>query len=125
MGLLVMILGLVLFFAAHVFTTKRDVRAQAIREAADAAMSYASHPNARRADHLVSEPRRRTEGAPWLIHRAAAACAPIPASASETSRHPESGQPRVSTRRAGVPTAVEESRPPPLLAVRATAAASP
>ena len=30
MGLLVMILGLVLFFAAHIFTTKRDVRAQAI-----------------------------------------------------------------------------------------------
>ena len=30
MGLLVMILGLVLFFAAHVFTTKRDARAQAI-----------------------------------------------------------------------------------------------
>ena len=30
MGLLVMILGLVLFFAAHVFTTKRDARARAI-----------------------------------------------------------------------------------------------
>ncbi|OAF18308.1 NnrU family protein [Bradyrhizobium neotropicale] len=30
MGLLVMILGLVLFFAAHVFTTKRKARAQAI-----------------------------------------------------------------------------------------------
>jgi len=29
-GLLVMILGLVLFFAAHIFTTKRDARAQAI-----------------------------------------------------------------------------------------------
>jgi len=29
-GLLVMILGLVLFFAAHVFTTKRETRAQAI-----------------------------------------------------------------------------------------------
>jgi len=29
-GLVVMILGLVLFFAAHVFTTKRDARAQAI-----------------------------------------------------------------------------------------------
>lgn len=29
-GLLVMILGLLLFFAAHVFTTKRDARAQAI-----------------------------------------------------------------------------------------------
>ena len=35
----------------------------ASREAADAAMSYASHPNARRADQLVSEPRRRTLGA--------------------------------------------------------------
>ncbi|MDA9412204.1 NnrU family protein [Bradyrhizobium sp. CCBAU 45384] len=32
MGLLVMILGLVLFFAAHVFTTKRDARAQAIAQ---------------------------------------------------------------------------------------------
>lgn len=30
MGLVVMILGLVLFFAPHVFTTKRDARAQAI-----------------------------------------------------------------------------------------------
>lgn len=30
MGLVVMILGLVLFFAAHIFTTKRDARAQAI-----------------------------------------------------------------------------------------------
>ena len=30
MGLLVMILGLVLFFAPHVFTTNRDARAQAI-----------------------------------------------------------------------------------------------
>ena len=30
MGLLVMILGLALFFAAHIFTTKRDARAQAI-----------------------------------------------------------------------------------------------
>jgi uncharacterized membrane protein len=30
LGLLVMILGLVLFFAAHIFTTKRDARAQAI-----------------------------------------------------------------------------------------------
>jgi len=29
-GLLVMILGLLLFFAAHIFTTKRDARAQAI-----------------------------------------------------------------------------------------------
>jgi heme-degrading monooxygenase HmoA len=32
----------------------------ASREAADAAMSYASHPNAQRANELVSEPRRRT-----------------------------------------------------------------
>lgn len=32
------------------------------REAADPAMSYASHPNARRAQQLVSEPRRRTVG---------------------------------------------------------------
>lgn len=36
----------------------------ASREAADAAMSYASHPNAKRADHLVGQPRRRTVGAP-------------------------------------------------------------
>jgi quinol monooxygenase YgiN len=36
----------------------------ASREAADAAMSYASRPNAKRADQLVSEPRRRTVGAP-------------------------------------------------------------
>ena len=35
----------------------------ASRAAADAAMSYASHPNARRANELVSEPRRRTLGA--------------------------------------------------------------
>jgi quinol monooxygenase YgiN len=35
----------------------------ASRGAADAAMSYASHPNAKRADRLVSEPRRRTVGA--------------------------------------------------------------
>ena len=34
------------------------------REAADAAMVYASQPNARRAEELVSEPRRRTVGAP-------------------------------------------------------------
>jgi heme-degrading monooxygenase HmoA len=34
------------------------------REAADAALSYASHPNAQRANALVSEPRRRTLGAP-------------------------------------------------------------
>jgi quinol monooxygenase YgiN len=32
------------------------------REAADAAMSYTSHPNARRAESLVSEPRSRTVG---------------------------------------------------------------
>ncbi|RTM13070.1 MAG: NnrU family protein, partial [Bradyrhizobiaceae bacterium] len=30
MGLLVMILGLALFFATHVFTTRREARAQAI-----------------------------------------------------------------------------------------------
>jgi quinol monooxygenase YgiN len=35
----------------------------ASREAADAAMSYASHPNAKRAEQLVSQPRRRTVGA--------------------------------------------------------------
>jgi heme-degrading monooxygenase HmoA len=35
----------------------------ASREAADAALSYASHPNAKRADQLVSQPRRRTLGA--------------------------------------------------------------
>jgi quinol monooxygenase YgiN len=35
----------------------------ASRGAADAAMSYASHPNAARANELVSEPRRRTLGA--------------------------------------------------------------
>jgi len=35
----------------------------ASRETADAAMSYASHPNAKRADQLVREPRRRTIGA--------------------------------------------------------------
>ena len=32
------------------------------RDAADAAMSYASHPNAQRAARLVCEPRRRTVG---------------------------------------------------------------
>jgi heme-degrading monooxygenase HmoA len=32
------------------------------QQAADDAMSYASNPNARRADRLVSEPRRRTLG---------------------------------------------------------------
>lgn len=35
----------------------------ASRDAADAALSYASHPNAGRANELVSEPRRRTVGA--------------------------------------------------------------
>ena len=35
----------------------------ASRETADAAMSYASHPNAKRADQLVSQPRHRTVGA--------------------------------------------------------------
>ncbi len=34
------------------------------REAADAALSYASHPNAKRVDQLVSEPRRRTVAVP-------------------------------------------------------------
>jgi quinol monooxygenase YgiN len=43
----------------HLFVVSR----WASREAADAAMSYASHPNARRANELVSEPRRRTVGA--------------------------------------------------------------
>lgn len=32
------------------------------RDAANAALAYASHPNARRADELVAEPRRRTVG---------------------------------------------------------------
>ena len=44
----------------HLFVVSR----WASREAADAAMSYVSHPNARRAEQLVSEPRRRTVGAP-------------------------------------------------------------
>jgi len=35
----------------------------ASRDAADAALSYASHPNAERANELVSVPRRRTVGA--------------------------------------------------------------
>jgi heme-degrading monooxygenase HmoA len=43
----------------HLFVVSR----WASREAADAAMSYAAHPNARRAEQLVSEPRRRTVGA--------------------------------------------------------------
>ena len=42
----------------HLFVLSR----WASREAADAAMSYASHPNARRANELVSEPRRRMVG---------------------------------------------------------------
>jgi heme-degrading monooxygenase HmoA len=44
----------------HLFVVSR----WASREAADAALSYASHPNAKRAEQLVSEPRRRTVGAP-------------------------------------------------------------
>jgi quinol monooxygenase YgiN len=44
----------------HLFVLSR----WASREAADAAMSYASHPNAKRAEQLVSEPRRRTVCAP-------------------------------------------------------------
>jgi hypothetical protein len=44
----------------HLFVVSR----WASREAADAAMSYVSHPNAKRAEQLVSEPRRRTVGAP-------------------------------------------------------------
>jgi heme-degrading monooxygenase HmoA len=43
----------------HLFVVVR----WASREAADAAMSYASHPNAKRVDELVREPRRRTVGA--------------------------------------------------------------
>jgi heme-degrading monooxygenase HmoA len=42
----------------HLFVVSR----WASREAADAAMSYASHPNAKRANQLVTEPRRRTVG---------------------------------------------------------------
>ena len=44
----------------HLFVVSR----WASREAADAALTYASHPNAKRAEQLVSEPRRRTVGAP-------------------------------------------------------------
>ena len=44
----------------HLFVVSR----WASREAADAALSYASHPNAKRDEQLVSEPRRRTVGAP-------------------------------------------------------------
>jgi quinol monooxygenase YgiN len=43
----------------HLFVVSR----WASREAADAALSYLSHPNAKRADELVGEPRRRTVGA--------------------------------------------------------------
>ena len=43
----------------HLFVISR----WASREAADAALFYVSHPNARRAEQLVSEPRRRTLGA--------------------------------------------------------------
>src|SRR5438552_7753048 len=39
------------------------ISAWADRAAADAALSYASHPNAVRANQLVSEPRRRTVAA--------------------------------------------------------------
>jgi quinol monooxygenase YgiN len=42
----------------HLFVVSR----WASRPAADAALSYASHPTARRANQLVSEPRRRTVG---------------------------------------------------------------
>jgi quinol monooxygenase YgiN len=42
----------------HLFVVSR----WASREAADAALSYLSHPNAQRAAQLVSEPRRRTLG---------------------------------------------------------------
>jgi heme-degrading monooxygenase HmoA len=44
----------------HLFVVSR----WASRQAADAAMTYLSHPNARRAEQLVSEPRRRTICAP-------------------------------------------------------------
>jgi heme-degrading monooxygenase HmoA len=43
----------------HLIVVSRWVR----REAADAALSYATHPNAERAEQLVREPRRRTVGA--------------------------------------------------------------
>ena len=43
----------------HLFVLSR----WASREAAEAAMSYASHPNAKRANRLATEPRRRTLGA--------------------------------------------------------------
>lgn len=43
----------------HLFVVSRWVS----REAADAALSYRSHPNAARVERLVTEPRRRTLGA--------------------------------------------------------------
>jgi heme-degrading monooxygenase HmoA len=46
--------------AGHLFVVSR----WASRQAADAALSYLSHPNAKRAEQLVSEPRHRTVGAP-------------------------------------------------------------
>lgn len=44
----------------HLFVVGR----WASREAADAALSYASHPNVRLVEQLVSQPRRRTVGVP-------------------------------------------------------------
>ena len=43
----------------HVFVVSRSTS----RDAAEAALAYRSHPNARRVDELVSEPRRRTVAA--------------------------------------------------------------
>ncbi len=43
----------------HLFVVSQWVS----REAAEAALAYLSHPNAKRVDELVSEPRRRTVGA--------------------------------------------------------------
>jgi quinol monooxygenase YgiN len=43
----------------HLFVVSR----WASREAAEAALVYRSHPNARRVEQLVSKPRRRTVGA--------------------------------------------------------------
>ena len=43
----------------HLFVVSQWVS----REAAEAALVYLSHPNAKRVDELVSEPRRRTVGA--------------------------------------------------------------
>jgi heme-degrading monooxygenase HmoA len=43
----------------HLFVVSR----WASREAAEAALVHRSHPNARRVDELVREPRRRTVGA--------------------------------------------------------------